>query len=83
MEASQCFTDNGFFDIMYHKNFIFRIAMKKSKYDFIHPSTSESRLSIEVKYKITSVHGNLKASGVNCDNLKMIYLDFLLPNYIK
>lgn len=78
MEAKQ-FASNDDFDIAPINKRIVYLRVKKKDYDF-NKFTEKSRLNLEIKMD-TGVYGALKAAKNNCDYLRDIILEYVLPNF--
>ena len=67
------------YDMAPYSNAIFYLQLEKTEYDF-KKASNKSRLSVtlELVSKITCI---FKASATNCDYLKKIYLEILIPNF--
>jgi hypothetical protein len=57
---------------------LFWIAVRKENYDF-KTATAASRLNIEYRNLASEFGGQLRASGKNCDNLRQVLVERLVP----
>lgn len=76
MEAKLFITKDDF-DMAPMRNDVVYLDIRKQDYDF-KKATEKSR--IELRFRLSEVHGILKASKENCDHLKRILLEYILPN---
>lgn len=77
MEAKR-FIGEDDFDMMQTQNRIHYWKIKKNNYDFEKPE-EKSRLHLHIGL-IHDLSGNFKASKENCDYLKKIFLEYVIPN---
>lgn len=76
MEAKN-FTKTEEYDAALINNNIIKWDIKKEKYDFV-KAHKDSRLNVGVITESTSC--NLKASGENCDQLRDIFIKYVITN---
>lgn len=69
------------FDATTLKNQVKYWSLKKEKYNF-QQGTSDSRLTVYFNL-VSGIRGELKASGENCDYLKRIFVEYILPNVVE
>jgi len=76
MEAKLFITKDDF-DVAPMRNDVMYLRIQKQDYDF-EKATEKSR--IQLRFDLSYVRGILKASKENCDHLKRILLEYILPN---
>lgn len=80
MEAKR-FVSEDHFDMAVLKSNVVRWVVKIQDYDFQHAG-DKSRMHLEVNFQ-QHVSGSLRASRENCDYLRALFLDRIVPNLVK
>ena len=78
MEAKNFLKEDDF-DATPMKNLITYWSIEKREYDFT-DATANSRMTLRVAMASSKAEMNMRASGANCDRLKMVFIKYILPN---
>jgi len=73
--------DSTRFDVVQVKGNVAQIVIEQRHFDWNAPAADSSRLTVEVRFRLTGLVGQMQATGRNCEVLRELVMKYLVNSF--